>query len=417
MAPPYPLDGAVPADAPPAMRVQAHIDTVAKGQVHGWAHAPDEPRRRIELFVWYDGRFQGRVLATRLRPDLAAAGIGDGRYAFTHTVPRPLIDGRPHQVRVCRADGTDVGGSPFRFTLDAGTACMRPWPEPAEDTEVTIAAVAKDERPYIEEWIAHHHGLGVRRFLIHDNGSTDGTGDVLRQNPRLRGLVEVVPWPQSAYGPTEAPQQTAYADTLRRLGRTGWVAVIDIDEFLVLRYDRSIGQFLARYRDTPAISLVWRMFGSGGHDRYEPGPVTRRFRHCGPWSLVKSISRLALIEKMGIHAPVLVRGQSCDELRRPVFDRNHVVTPTYRTAQINHYFSKSKAEWDIKRARGRVDRALGGAGRPEADFARHDLAETAEDTIDRHWDGTIRSMEMLFPDRLAEWRDAGRCPPRRRSGR
>ena len=50
---------------------------------------------------------------------------------------------------------------------------------------------------------------------------------------------------------TEAPQQTAYADTLRRLGRTGWVAVIDIDEFLVLRYDRSIGQFLDRYRDPP----------------------------------------------------------------------------------------------------------------------------------------------------------------------
>src|SRR5690606_29536464 len=108
--------------------------------------------------------------------------------------------------------------------------------------------------PYIEEWIAHHRAIGVDRFLIYDNASTDGTGDRLRRNPTLADLVEVVDWPSSRYAPTIGPQPAAYADALPALQRRGgWIVVIDIDEFVVPLADDSLPDLLARFREVPAL--------------------------------------------------------------------------------------------------------------------------------------------------------------------
>jgi len=44
-------------------------------------------------------------------------------------------------------------------------------------------AVMRDEAVRLPHWLAHHRALGVDRFLIVDNGSTDGTLDMLRAEP------------------------------------------------------------------------------------------------------------------------------------------------------------------------------------------------------------------------------------------
>lgn len=374
----------------------------------GWACDATEPRRKIELFAWLDGRFHGRLLADARRGDLEQAGIGDGRHAFSMAIPEALADGRPHVLSLAEVGGWQPTGSPFSFELPTPRLPPKDRRAPIGEADVTLLAIAKNERPYVEEWIAHHHALGFRRIVIYDNDSSDGTGADLRDNPRLTGLVEVVPWPSSAYGPDEAPQYTAYADAMGRLGRRGWIAVLDLDEFLVLRHDRTVQQFLARYADLPAIGLCWRIFGSSGRDRYEPGPVTRRFRFCGPSLLAKSISRLDRVERISVHAPILREGAVCDEVRRPLPDGSRLIQPSYRHAQVNHYFSKSWAEWLRKRQRGRADfPASPSATRPDGDFVRHDRTAAVDETIARHWPATLASMERLFPDALEQWRRAG----------
>ncbi|BBK36540.1 hypothetical protein STAQ_16180 [Allostella sp. ATCC 35155] len=391
------------------MSFQGHLHpAIVAGRILGWARDPADPHRRIELFVWFDGRFHRRLLADQHRIDLERAGIGDGRHAFSVAVPAQFADGRPHVVRIVDASGHQLVGSPQTFQVDGARLLPLERNSDSETAEVTLLAIAKNERPYIEEWIAHHHALGFRRFVVYDNDSSDGTGEILRNNSRLAGLVEVVDWPLAAYGPDKAPQRAAYDDALMRLGRRGWVAVLDLDEFLVLRHDHSVHQLLARYVDVPALAICWRLFGSGGLDRFEPGPVTRRFRYAGPARLAKSISRLDRIERIGIHASALFDGLAADELRRPIPDLSHLVHPSYRHAQINHYFSKSWPEWLRKRQRGRSDRPHGPAAiRLERDFARHDVTEAREDTVARHWPGTLESMAQLFPDALEQWRAAG----------
>jgi glycosyltransferase involved in cell wall biosynthesis len=63
--------------------------------------------------ILVDDALVARVLANRHRPDLAAAGIGDGRHGFRFEFPNGLTLGERHVVRVCReADGADLAGSP-----------------------------------------------------------------------------------------------------------------------------------------------------------------------------------------------------------------------------------------------------------------------------------------------------------------
>jgi len=59
----------------------------------GWVHSPDWPGAAPAVELRADGRTIASAGAERHRPDLAAAGIGDGRHAFSFDVATRLLDG------------------------------------------------------------------------------------------------------------------------------------------------------------------------------------------------------------------------------------------------------------------------------------------------------------------------------------
>ncbi len=82
-------------------------------RVHGWAHDPAHPDLPVLLEVELDGRVIGTVAACEERADLAAAGFGRGRCAFTFTSPVRLQPELLHSLRVRRvADGTPLAMDP-----------------------------------------------------------------------------------------------------------------------------------------------------------------------------------------------------------------------------------------------------------------------------------------------------------------
>ncbi|MDR0319707.1 MAG: glycosyltransferase family 92 protein [Rickettsiales bacterium] len=93
--------------------------------------------------------------------------------------------------------------------------------------KLSILAIAKNEGPYFREWIEFHKMMGVEKFYIYDNESTDDTKEILA--PYIKsGLVEYTWWPG-------IKQQTkAYKDAIAKYKfDTQWLAIIDLDEFLV----------------------------------------------------------------------------------------------------------------------------------------------------------------------------------------
>ncbi len=65
----------------------------------GWAWNETAPARPTRLIVLVDGEHVAFVQPQEFRPDLVAAGIGHGCFAFSWRVPDAYRDAKPHEIR------------------------------------------------------------------------------------------------------------------------------------------------------------------------------------------------------------------------------------------------------------------------------------------------------------------------------
>lgn len=219
---------------------------------------------------------------------------------------------------------------------------------------LAICAIAKNEGPYFHEWIEWHRKQGVEKFYIYDNESTDGTREVLE--PYIAsGLVDYT------YFPGQKMQLAAYDDCFERHRlEMRWLAIIDLDEFIVPIKDRSIPEFLHRMEKYPVVEINWLVYGSGGAKKQEPGGVMERFRrHSLPEhrlnTHVKSIvDPRRVCGMIGCHEAARLSGKAADSHGVPLTKGFRDRKPQQDVIRINHYAIKSYEEFLSKRARGRA---------------------------------------------------------------
>jgi glycosyltransferase involved in cell wall biosynthesis len=98
---------------------------------------------------------------------------------------------------------------------------------PLERGSIVAATVVRNERSLVSSFLAHYRSLGVSRFLIVDNGSSDGTLDIIKAAP------DVDLWTTSA-SYAAANQGRLWIDGLLwSRARRRWILQVDADEFLV----------------------------------------------------------------------------------------------------------------------------------------------------------------------------------------
>ena len=219
---------------------------------------------------------------------------------------------------------------------------------------LSVCAIAKNEGPYFKEWIEWHRSKGVEKFYIYDNGSTDNTKEVLA--PYIEsGLVEYT------FFPGQKRQLAAYDDCFERhRSETRWLAVIDLDEYIVPVKDRTIPGFLHRMEEFSVVEINWLVYGSGGAEKREPGGVMERFRkHSLPGHRlnrhVKSIADPRRVCTMtGCHEAARLSGRAADSHGVPLKKGFRDREPQQDIIRINHYAVKSYEEFLGKRARGRA---------------------------------------------------------------
>ena len=101
---------------------------------------------------------------------------------------------------------------------------------------LSVVAIVKNEALYIEEWIEYHKLLGITRFYIYDNESTDGLKRVLN---KYICNGEVI---YKSY-PGKTMQCFAYNDVINQYKyKTKYMAFIDIDEFIVVNSEGGVGR-------------------------------------------------------------------------------------------------------------------------------------------------------------------------------
>ena len=240
---------------------------------------------------------------------------------------------------------------------------------------LSVCAIAKNEGPYFQEWIEWHLSQGVEKFYIYDNESTDCTREVL--HPYIEsGVVEY------QYFPGQKRQLAAYDDCFERHRfDTRWLAVIDLDEFIVPIQDSSIPVFLQRFEDYAVVEINWLVYGSSGARTKTEGNLMERFRkHSFPNHRlnrhVKSIADPRRVCTMiGCHEAARLSGKPVDPSGRIIKTHFGDREPQQDVIRINHYAIKSYEEFLNKRARGRARTT---SVRDLGYFERYDLNDIEE---------------------------------------
>lgn len=199
---------------------------------------------------------------------------------------------------------------------------------------LSVVAIMKNEGPYLREWIEYHKLVGVEKFYLYNNGSTDDTVEIL--SPYVKsGLVELIDFPG------EKMQLPAYADWFRKhKNDTRWVAVIDLDEFIVPVHDMKIMDVLNKLPiNTSQAVLHWFMFGSNGHITKPDGLVTESYtkRAKKKHYHYKCIVNPRLVHGLHVHKHIAFK------------KTRYMNTGDIR---INHYFCKSWEEYSKRSGRG-----------------------------------------------------------------
>jgi glycosyltransferase involved in cell wall biosynthesis len=95
------------------------IDHCNGGVVSGWAAIANEFGERPIIELLIDGEPIARATADQHRADLEAAGIGDGHFAFSISVPALYCDASTHVLAVREvASGQFLDGSPVQFLAE-----------------------------------------------------------------------------------------------------------------------------------------------------------------------------------------------------------------------------------------------------------------------------------------------------------
>lgn len=145
-----------------------------------------------------------------------------------------------------------------------------------------IAAIVKNEIDGLLEWIAFHRVLGVSGFIIADNGSNDGSRELLGSLAKL-GVVTVFDHPTVGL---QKPQLPAYDKILRTCPRdVDLLAFIDADEFLLPLESNDLRPVVTQWfadNSVSAVGLNWSNFGSNGETFAGEGLVIERFTQRAP---------------------------------------------------------------------------------------------------------------------------------------
>lgn len=219
-----------------------------------------------------------------------------------------------------------------------------------------IAAIVKNELNALLEWIAYHRVLGVNGFIIADNGSNDGTRELLGSLAKL-GIVTVIDYPTVG---AQKPQLPAYEKILRTCPRdVDLLAFIDADEFLLpLEQEQLIPTLQGWFADdsVSAVALNWSNFGSNGEIFAEEGLVIERFTKQAPQIFnvnhnFKSIVRPARTERFfNPHYANLRYGryidvQGNDLVLHPKHGNGVSAEVIWSGIRVNHYAVKSLEEF------------------------------------------------------------------------
>jgi len=179
---------------------------------------------------------------------------------------------------------------------------------------LSIATQFQQEGRFLKEWIEYHKLVGVEHFYLYNNSSADDYLEVLA--PYIEsGKVDLIDWPSSRTVRWDGAQCASVQNAIKfSQDETRWLAIMDVDEFLVPLQHYSLVDFLKEHDNYAQIVVMWRYFGTSGVEKIPDDQlmietlIKREAFVPGKINLVKSIVKPKAVQAGKIHESTLKPG-------------------------------------------------------------------------------------------------------------
>jgi hypothetical protein len=135
--------------------------------------------------------------------------------------------------------------------------------------EVAICAIFQDEARFLKEWIEFHRMIGVDHFYLYNNLSSDSYQEVLQ--PYIEeGIVELKQWnfSHNTLNKWNRIQVNAYQNCINKTrNKVHWLALIDLDEFIVPLETQNLKLFLNNYEEFSGVGINWQTYGTSSIEK------------------------------------------------------------------------------------------------------------------------------------------------------
>lgn len=204
-----------------------------------------------------------------------------------------------------------------------------------------ISTYVRDDDDYLDEWITYHLSIGFEHIVMYDHKSIIPVKNIWGEKVTVIRIDR-----DSLFIPNYLNQDTLKSHP------SYWMAMMDVDEFLVLVQHTNINDILKNYESFGALGVPWSRFGSSGHRTKPEGLVKDNYVWRGvdePMWIKSIINTQYCVSICDPHRGEYTRSAVNEEgvpFVGPITDSPR------KLFRINHYFTKSYEEWLKKVARG-----------------------------------------------------------------
>lgn len=264
---------------------------------------------------------------------------------------------------------------------------------------LSLCCIAKDEDPFLKEWIAYHSLLGVEHFYIYDNCS---------KTPIRKTLGSYVDGSRVTIRRVEGSgmQLPVYDDCLASFGaRNRWIGFLDLDEFALPMRDNDLRVTLSEFEDYGGLAATWHMMGTSGRLARPAGPVIRNYTEAfavqESYHVKSFVQPARTLRAVNPHSFSYIPGFFCvNEDHYPVSPGSQATFSAGNLVRVNHYFLRSQQDFEEKLVRGRADNASPKAAHDRTMFYQGAARACVKDAaIQRFLPGLEKSLsgEVLPP--------------------
>ena len=219
--------------------------------------------------------------------------------------------------------------------------------ENLKNKDVALCVIAKNENLYIKEYVEYYKNLGIKKIYLYDNNDINGENfdDILNSYINSE-FIKV----KNIRGKSEI-QLLVYNDCYQRYSNEySWFMFLDVDEFLYIKNNKTISNFLSdnKFLNCNSIFINYNEYGDSDLLKYDNRSIFKRFTQSQYGPCGKSITRGGIKRaKIDIHKPLYINNYCNSEGESEELYKNKIFISkiAVNSAELKHFITKSLEEF------------------------------------------------------------------------